>query len=243
MCVFVCVRCVVLLPFSFIHDCKYCLCLLITVLPASLLLPPPPSFSSLLPPPPPPPPFTPPPLQTAASLAEKDGEIEAARTALAAGEADLKSSEDALAQSEKRCVAAAMGASSDGTSMTFAEQIKELQSAISTSSTQATQAEMTMSHAAAELKAKKPKAKQSEAEYKRQQRDVARLEGDLAAIGAEIEALEYREGEEKELRARRQQLEKERAVARDRVEALEAKLSAVSFDYKDPEPGFDRSQV
>eukprot|EP00043_Microstomoeca_roanoka_P019159 m.212439 g.212439 ORF g.212439 m.212439 type:complete len:1209 (+) comp16946_c2_seq29:185-3811(+) len=181
--------------------------------------------------------------ETRKSLEEKDAEIAEAREVLEQGKAALKQAEDEVVESEKRCMAASIGSSSDGTSLTFAEQLKELQSTISVAATQCTQAEMTIVHATSELKVKQPKAKASQTEYKRLERDVNALEADLKAIEEKIANLGFKEDLEGQLRQRKQQLDQERETVRDKVDDLSAKLAAFQFDYKDPEPGFDRSQV
>ncbi|EGD75581.1 SMC2 protein [Salpingoeca rosetta] len=181
--------------------------------------------------------------ETQKSLEDKAGEIDAARAAVESGQTALQAAQDGVAESEKRCMAASVGASSDGTSLTFAEQIKELQSVISTASTQMKQAEMTISHATSELKTKKPNAKKSESEYKRLQRDVNALETDLKAIEEHVAKLAFDEGEEAKLHEQKQALDREYLAAKDQVDTLSARLSRLTFEYKDPEPGFDRSQV
>jgi structural maintenance of chromosome 2 len=181
-----------------------------------------------------------------ASIKAKGRDIEKARAAHAAAAESDAAHDSELEALERKQNAVAMGMSEadDGDDKTFADQLKEAKGGIVECATELKQAEMRVKHLTPTLKEKKAAAKGAEKELATMSAALVKDEANMEKIQAAMDKLDFSEAKEHELEKVQTATEREAATVRDRVEALDAKLSGrLNFDYTDPEPGFDRSKV
>eukprot|EP00912_Choanoflagellata_sp_UC4_P001945 UC4_evm1s1248 len=150
-----------------------------------------------------------------------------------------------LEEAEKREQAAFGSGMSDedGTTATYADQLAEAKTKVTTSQTNAKQANMRLKHAEKELKTKRPQAKKHESEYRKLQEKIKSMGNEVSQCKAELDAIMYDAENETKLQTEAQQLEGKIAKRAAYVDKESATLSKLDFTYSDPCANFDRSKV
>jgi len=147
------------------------------------------------------------------------------------------------AQQHYQAVTAGLCSSADGQDETLAAQKIACENEISTAVTETKQAEMRLKSAQAELKEKEGLCKDSEHAYSRDKASVDTIQKEITKLEQSMKKLNYQDGLEEELIAKRDQLMAQVAELRNKVEMLESRFPLVQFEYQDPTPRFDRGKV
>ncbi|XP_032230593.2 structural maintenance of chromosomes protein 2 [Nematostella vectensis] len=147
------------------------------------------------------------------------------------------------AQEHYHAVSAGLSSNDDGEDKTLADQIMGCKNDISNAETGAKQAQLKLKHSQAELKKKRAELKATEKGYEKDKQAFDAIEKSKAKIEGEMKKLNYEDGKEEKLVSRKRKLENEVSNLRTTVETLEAKFPNLQFEYKDPEPKFDRRKV
>eukprot|EP00037_Helgoeca_nana_P026180 m.294095 g.294095 ORF g.294095 m.294095 type:complete len:1217 (+) comp27155_c0_seq1:147-3797(+) len=163
------------------------------------------------------------------------------KEAAAVHEAALNTQEKAEAQ--HHAVSMGMAADEDGNTKTFAEQQKDVRTALTALDTEKAQAKMRVDHIKPDLKAKKAAAKGAAAEKAKMSKTLESTEAELTKLQTGMDKIEFSEEKETSLSKERDVLHVAHAKAADRVDRLSAKLSQLEFQYSDPTKNFDRSKV
>nr|QIC49989.1 structural maintenance of chromosomes protein 2 [Actinia equina] len=178
-------------------------------------------------------------------LKSKEKELQKLTDSLAKLEDKSKKDSDAVqaAQDHFHAVSAGLSSNEDGEEKTLADQIMTSKKDISAAETESKQAQMKIKHCQAELKKKKSELKATEQEYEKDKKAFDTIEKSKSKLETELNKLNYEDGKEEKLVAQKRKLESEVSNLRTKVETLEAKFPNLQFEYKDPEPKFDRKKV
>ena len=183
---------------------------------------------------------------TASAVEKKENDRASLEKELARVEGECKSVEGAAAQAVEKYQNAIAGVADESNAdlLSLPEQVGAWEKRAREAESQQQQGELRAKHAASALKDLEKKAKEQSnsntSDIKEQtalKKDIVSIEKSLSGLGASV-------AQESEMRARVSQLKQNTAVLRDAVDELHGQLGArLRFDYKDPEKGFDRSQV
>uniref|UniRef100_A0A7M5XBT0 SMC hinge domain-containing protein n=2 Tax=Clytia hemisphaerica TaxID=252671 RepID=A0A7M5XBT0_9CNID len=147
------------------------------------------------------------------------------------------------AQDHYHAVSAGLSSNDDGEDKTLADQLMECKNAISKADTEIKQAQIKLKHEEGELKKKQADLKSTEKGYEKDKVAFEAMKKDLTKIENQLKTLNYRDGQEDELIARKRKLSQEVSRLQNIVETLEARFPQLQFEYHDPEPRFDRRKV
>ncbi|XP_015779303.1 PREDICTED: structural maintenance of chromosomes protein 2-like [Acropora digitifera] len=147
------------------------------------------------------------------------------------------------AQDHFHAVSAGLSSNEGGEDKTLADQIMTCKNEISAAETESKQAHLKLKHAQSELKKKQSELKNTEKSYKKDKDVHDAIVKSKAKLEDELKELNYEEGKEEKLTAKRRELEAEVSELRMKVETLEAKFPNLKFEYVDPEANFDRNKV
>jgi structural maintenance of chromosome 2 len=124
------------------------------------------------------------------------------------------------------------------------EKIASYQSKVQGHKNAFQQAELRANHMRATLEEVRSSIQGTEREQQQQQKALEKIQRDLGKIEARMESLGYSEQEEEQIIREMNDLEAEVNVLRNKERRLAAKLAGrLTFEFSDPERGFDRSRV
>ncbi|XP_061883329.1 structural maintenance of chromosomes protein 2-like [Entelurus aequoreus] len=152
--------------------------------------------------------------------------------------ADLEAAEQHF-----KAVSAGLSSNEDGEEATLASQMMACKNDMSKADTEAKQAHMTLKHTQAELNTKQAEVKKMDSGYKKDKDSLQAIRSCKEKIEAELAKLKYEDGKEESLLEKRRQLSREVALLKETYERLMSRFPNLRFDYKDPERGWDRSNV
>ncbi|EDQ90224.1 uncharacterized protein MONBRDRAFT_18617 [Monosiga brevicollis MX1] len=179
-----------------------------------------------------------------AALASKRSENASAGSSYEDMKATFEQADERVRVAQRGVEAVKMGMTMvNGESKSFAEEMRVANETATEAQSAQQKATNAIKHLEAELKDKRPKAKASEKEYAKNHKMVAQLQEQVAAIEAQLQEVQADPAQLDQLRSKQSHLETRRQQLKDQVADLSAKLAAVSFDYRDPYPNFDRSKV
>ncbi|KAM9818448.1 structural maintenance of chromosomes protein 2 isoform 1-T1 [Syngnathus typhle] len=147
------------------------------------------------------------------------------------------------AEQHFKAVSAGLSTNEDGEEATLAGQMMACKNDMSKADTEAKQAQMTLKHAQAELKTKQAEVKKMDGGYKKDQDSLQAIKSSKEKLEAELAKLKYEDGKEESFLEKKRQLSREVASLKETYERLVSRFPNLRFDYKDPERGWDRSQV
>ncbi|KAG7238364.1 hypothetical protein INR49_030961 [Caranx melampygus] len=136
------------------------------------------------------------------------------------------------AEQHFKAVSTGLSTNEDGEEATLAGQMMACKNDMSKADTEAKQAQMTLKHAQMELKTKQAEVKKMDSGYKKDQETLQAVVKNKEKLEAELAKLNYEDGKEEDLLAKRQQLSREVAKLKETYDRL-----------VDPERGWDRSKV
>ncbi|XP_061684622.1 structural maintenance of chromosomes protein 2 [Syngnathoides biaculeatus] len=157
------------------------------------------------------------------------------------GQADAAALEGA--KHHFKALSAGLSSNDDGEEATLAGQMMACKNDMSKADTEAKQAQMTLTHAQAELKTKQAEVMKMDSGYKKDQETLQVIKKSKEKLEAELAKLKYEDGMEESLLEKRRQLSRDVANLRDSYERLVSRFPNLRFEYKDPERGWDRSKV
>ncbi|XP_037106989.1 structural maintenance of chromosomes protein 2 [Syngnathus acus] len=147
------------------------------------------------------------------------------------------------AEQHFKAVSAGLSTNEDGEEATLAGQMMACKNDMSKADTEAKQAQMTLKHAQAELKTKQAEVKKMDGGYKKDHDSLQAIKSSKEKLEAELAKLKYEDGKEESFLEKKRQLSREVASLKETYERLVSRFPNLRFDYKDPERGWDRSQV
>uniref|UniRef100_A0A1Q3EXC9 Structural maintenance of chromosomes protein n=1 Tax=Culex tarsalis TaxID=7177 RepID=A0A1Q3EXC9_CULTA len=156
-----------------------------------------------------------------------------------ADEADAKAFADA--QKRFEAVSAGLSTNEDGEAATLQDQLMAAKQKAAESATAIKQSEMELKHCQQLLKEKERDANSSDAAYTEDKKKLTKTEAQIKALEAELQKIDYEEGSIEQLQERKQQLTHEIRNLRGELDRKNA--YRWEFQYRDPEPNFDRSSV
>ena len=146
---------------------------------------------------------------------------------------------------QRQFLAGELSAEGDGKSTdgSLSDQLEQAKMKVGASTTAAKQLEMKVKHVRKELDAKAKEQGQGQKEYTTLTAAQAKLDKELKSISIKLHEVDYDEAKETDLLAKKDQAEAIVEQLQEKVDDLQAKLGRISFEYKDPVKGFDRSKV
>nr|XP_033782247.1 LOW QUALITY PROTEIN: structural maintenance of chromosomes protein 2 [Geotrypetes seraphini] len=179
------------------------------------------------------------------TLAAKEKEVKNITDSLSslqeAGQKDI----DALAAAQQHfnAVSAGLSSNEDGEEATLAGQMMTCKNDISKAETEAKQAQMKLSHAEKELKAKQAEVKKMDNGYKKDKEMFEAVQKEKEKLVAELKKLNYEDGKEEKFLEMRRELSRNVSRLKESYEALMARFPNLRFDYKNPEKNWDAKRV
>ncbi|KXS17946.1 structural maintenance of chromosome 2 [Gonapodya prolifera JEL478] len=125
----------------------------------------------------------------------------------------------------------------------YMDQIAAAKSAATSAVTEVEQQKLRMKHLQKEVKELEPKARKAEKDNKKLVEGLESSRGAVATIAAEIDRMNFDPESEVDLLRRKTTQQDQINELQEKLEQLQAELSRYQFQYKDPSPNFDRSQV
>ncbi|XP_052862774.1 structural maintenance of chromosomes protein 2 [Anopheles cruzii] len=150
---------------------------------------------------------------------------------------------DAFAAAQKRfeAVSAGLSTNEDGEAATLQDQLMDAKQKSSEAATAIKQSEMELKHSQKLLREKQGNMNNSDAAYLEDKRKLTKCEGQIGQMERELASTGYEEGTMENLTGRRQALQGEIRNLRSELDRRNA--HRWELQYRDPEPGFDRSSV
>ncbi|KAK3869016.1 hypothetical protein Pcinc_025643 [Petrolisthes cinctipes] len=151
----------------------------------------------------------------------------------------------ALAAAEKRlqAISSGMYSSGDGEDATLQEQLINTKASITEAKTATKQAEMKLKHSKSELKRKDQEMQNTAAQYTKDKGLVDRIEQEVTNIKTKLDQLDYDDSKVEELEGEKQMLNRQLFSLQEKIEGMESRYPQLCFNYKDPEPNFNRASV
>ncbi|XP_053685055.1 structural maintenance of chromosomes protein 2 [Sabethes cyaneus] len=156
-----------------------------------------------------------------------------------ANEADAKAFDDA--QKRFEAVSAGLSTNEDGEAATLQDQLMAAKQKTAESATAIKQSEMELKHCQQLLKEKQGDMNSSDAAYLADKKLLTDTEKQIQKLSAELQNIDYEEGTIEQLQERKQVLSQEIRNLRGELDRKNA--YRWEFQYRDPEPNFDRSTV
>ncbi|XP_058055070.1 structural maintenance of chromosomes protein 2 [Anopheles bellator] len=147
----------------------------------------------------------------------------------------------AAAQKRFEAVSAGLSTNEDGEAATLQDQLMDAKQKSSEAATAIKQSEMELKHSQKLLREKQGNMNNSDAAYLEDKRKLTKLEGQIGQMERELASTGYEEGTMENLTGRRQTLQGEIRNLRSELDRRNA--HRWELQYRDPEPGFDRSSV
>lgn len=177
------------------------------------------------------------------ALSKKESEMQRTGDAFQslkdADEADAKAYADA--QKRFEAVSAGLSTNEDGEAATLQDQLIAAKQKSAESATSIKQCEMELKHCQQLLKEKQGDMNSSDAAYLDDKKKLTKTEGQIQSITTELQRIDYEEGSIERLHERKQILSHEIRNLRGELDRRNA--YRWEFQYRDPEPNFDRSLV
>jgi structural maintenance of chromosome 2 len=179
------------------------------------------------------------------SVPKKQEEIEAAKAECLTMEEGYKAAVEGIEKAEQQKYAVQMGMTADdgGEAKTFAQQIADTKTELNSLASEVEQAKLRVSHQKPLLAKKKAAAKGAEKEHATMVKTLGENEKSVEKIKVTMDGLDFSEEKEAALETEQGQVQADLRKVNDQVDRLGAKLANFEFNYKNPEPGFDRSKV
>nr|XP_029731204.1 structural maintenance of chromosomes protein 2-like [Aedes albopictus] len=156
-----------------------------------------------------------------------------------ADEADAKAFTDA--QKRFEAVSAGLSTNEDGEAATLQDQLMAAKQKAAESATSIKQSEMEVKHCQQLLKEKQGDMNSSDAAYLDDKKKLTKAESQIQSITAELQKIDYEEGTIEQLHERKQVLSHEIRNLKGELDRKNA--YRWEFQYRDPEPNFDRRTV
>ncbi|XP_066589198.1 structural maintenance of chromosomes protein 2 [Prorops nasuta] len=159
-------------------------------------------------------------------------------------EMDQTDSKAVLAAQEKfQKISSGLLANDEGENATLEQQLINAKQNFIKAETEYKQCEMSLKHNKEQLNKKHKDMKSTENEYKKDYKDLENKEKELKNLENELKKINYMDGTKEKFQGQRDAIKKDIVVLQDRKDQFESKHHRVRFQYKDPEPGFDRNRV
>lgn len=171
--------------------------------------------------------------------------------------ADLKGVYDQLRQNDEACANALKTAQArleaisvgkfssedGGKSATLQQQMMDLKANLTKATTTVKTSEMKLKHNAEALKKAKAEMKKTDSNYTADAANLKKYENEVENLIKQMGKLNYEEGSLEEKEENFRNLKHEANAYKTQVDTMGARYPWLDFQYQDPEPGFDRSQV
>ncbi|NXT95357.1 SMC2 protein, partial [Anhinga rufa] len=156
-----------------------------------------------------------------------------------------KKDADALAEAQQRFNAVSVGLSSNdnGEEATIAEQMMACKNEVSKAITEAKQAQMKLNYAQNDLKTKQAETEKVDGSYKKVKVALEAVRKTKNMLEDQMKKLNYEEGKEEALLAKKKALTCDISQLRKLYEGLTAKFPQLRFEYKYPERGWNPNRV
>ncbi|NXP08052.1 SMC2 protein, partial [Thinocorus orbignyianus] len=179
------------------------------------------------------------------ALVSKEKAVKKAETELRALEEANEKDADALAAAEQHfnALSAGLSNSGNGEPATVSEQMMTCKSEISKAVTEAKQIQIKLNHAKQELKVKEAEAKKMDGGYKKKKAALEAIRKEKEKLESQMKMLNYEEGKEAALLAKKKELTNDISRLRELYESLMTKFPHLQFEYKDPEKNWNRNHV
>ncbi|NXF45400.1 SMC2 protein, partial [Oceanites oceanicus] len=149
----------------------------------------------------------------------------------------------AAAQQHFNAVSAGLSSNGDGEEATLAGQMMTCKNDISKAVTEAIQAEMKLNYAQQELKTRKAEVRKMDGGYKEDRKALAAVTKRKETLENRMKQLNYEEGKEEALLAKKKVLTHDITQLRELHEGLMAKFPHLRFEYKYPEKNWNPNRV
>lgn len=130
-----------------------------------------------------------------------------------------------------------------GENATLEQQLMNAKQTATQAQTEVKQCEMTLSHSKQQLTKKQNDMRSTENDYKKDSKKLTDVEQSLQKIENELKSVNYTEGALEGYQERRRTLQREIGNLQDNVDDFESRYPQLRFNYKDPEPNFQRESV
>ncbi|NXC70270.1 SMC2 protein, partial [Anhinga anhinga] len=179
------------------------------------------------------------------ALMSKEKNIKKIEDQLHALEEASKKHADALAEAQKHFNAVSVGLSSNdnGEEATFAEQMMTCKNEVSKAITEAKQAQIKLNYAQKDLKTKQAEVKKVDGSYKKVEVALQAVIKTKDMLEDQMKKLNYAEGKEEALLAKKNTLTCDISQLRKLYEGLMAKFPQLQFEYKYPEKDWNPNRV
>ncbi|XP_014811914.1 PREDICTED: structural maintenance of chromosomes protein 2 [Calidris pugnax] len=179
------------------------------------------------------------------ALVSKEKEVKKIETELQALEEASEKDAGALAAAQQHfnAVSAGLSSNDDGEAATLAGQMMACKSEISKAVTEAKQTQMKLNYAKQELKTKQAEVKKMDGGYKKNREALEAVRKVKEKLESQMKMLNYEEGKEAALLAKKKELTNDISRLRELYEGLMAKFPHLQFEYKDPEKNWNPNHV
>ncbi|NWW50570.1 SMC2 protein, partial [Pedionomus torquatus] len=179
------------------------------------------------------------------TLASKEKALKKIETEIHALEEESKKDADTLAvvQQHFNDMSAGFANHDSRETATLAEQMVTCKTEISNAVTEAKQTEMKLNYAKQELKAKEAEVKKIDGGYKKNKAALEAVNKVKEKLESQMKTLNYEEGKEAALLAKKKELTNDISRLRELYEGLMAKFPHLQFEYKDPEKNWNPNRV
>ncbi|ORY04728.1 putative SMC2 protein [Basidiobolus meristosporus CBS 931.73] len=134
-------------------------------------------------------------------------------------------------------------AAQEGHENGYMEQLQEAKNIASQSSTEEEQTKLRISHMKKELKELQPKTAKAKKENSTAIKELEAAQQQIKKLESQIQKLNWDPDTQAKLLKEKSELKSKIDSLEDEVETMSSKLSGLEFQYADPTPNFDRSQV
>ncbi|GFY64325.1 structural maintenance of chromosomes protein 2 [Trichonephila inaurata madagascariensis] len=178
-----------------------------------------------------------------ASLAQKEKELSNSLKKLENLQTIRDKDNDAVVTAENHFHAVNAGLGDDGEEASLAAQLIAAGKDKKAAETEAKSLEMSIKHTQVELAKKEAENKKVDKSYSQDQALYQKLESEVKRLKADINKLNYQEGQYEGLLAKEKKLNRELSTYQEELESIFARFPQLSFDYVDPVKNFDRRKV
>ncbi|CAG2162003.1 unnamed protein product [Oppiella nova] len=126
---------------------------------------------------------------------------------------------------------------------TLADQLMTAEKEIATAETDIKKAEMKIKHSKTELNKKETEVKKTKNTYDKDMKEINSMNSEVEKLRAQLEGFGFDEQRHVNLRSELGQQKRQIDRLSDEIRSAESSLSRTRFDFKDPQPNFDRSSV
>ena len=180
------------------------------------------------------------------ALTEKEADLNKCLVDLTKKEREVADAEQAASAMLERYQNAVAGVADDSSAdlLSLPEQVAQWEKRARETSSQLQQGTMRAQHIRESIKTLKKSLKQQETTHSKSQASKNEIKSKLDALESQLASLTAAVDSEAAVRSQMQSLRTTTTELRDHVEKMTAQLEArLSFEFRDPERGFDRSKV